>query len=98
MTTFHCIAEVRTADLAKNIPEEMKKETVRLVIKTHPRSSAMFDAFLNKNSPLMDKIGPGKQFPYVESRFCILSFRWNVVNPDKPYVELNDIVASGWEK
>lgn len=99
VTTFHCIAEVRTSDLAQNVPEEIKKETVRLVIKTHPGADkGMFDAFLNKNSPLMDRIGPGKAFPYVESRFCILSFRWNLKNPEKPYIELNDIVALGWEK
>lgn len=98
VATFHCIAEVRTSDLAKNIPEAMKKDTVRFAIKTNPHGTAMFDAFLNKNSPLMDRVGPRKEFPYAESRFCILSFRWNTENPDMPYVELNDIVASGWEK
>lgn len=98
VTTFHCIAEVRTSDLAKNVPDALKKDTVRMVIKTHPHGSALFDAFVNKNSPLMDRIGPNKEFPYVEPRFCILSFRWNMEDKNRPYVELNDIVAAGWEK
>lgn len=96
--TFHCIAEARTADLVKSLPEDLKKQMIRLVIKTHPSEKAAFDAFLNKNSPLMEKIGPRADFPYVEPRFCVLSFRWNTTNEKYPYIELVDIVTMGWER
>lgn len=96
--TFHCIAEARTADLVKNLPGELKKQMIRLVIKSHPRGKPAFDAFLNKKSPLMEKIGPRAEFPYVQPRFCVLSFRWNTEQADYPYIELVDIVTIGWEK
>ncbi|MBT8043829.1 MAG: hypothetical protein KJO79_02665 [Verrucomicrobiae bacterium] len=98
VTTFHCIAEARTADLAKDIPKELKKSMVRLVIKTHPYGAAKFDAYLSKNSPLMEHIGARKDFPYTEPRFCVLSFRWNTTDPNHPYIELNDIISQGWER
>ncbi|MBK1831139.1 hypothetical protein JIN77_10405 [Verrucomicrobiaceae bacterium R5-34] len=97
-TTFHCVAEARTADLAKNLPEDLKDGMIRFVIKDHPRSQAAFDAFLSKNSPMMDRIGPRADFPYVEARYCIMSFRWNTSRPDQPFIELIDIAAMGWEK
>lgn len=98
ITTFHCIAEARTAELVKNLPEEIKKQMIRLVISSHPGGKPAFDAFLNKNSPLMERIGARGDFPYVEPRFCVLSFRWNTENPKLPYIELVDIVTMGWEK
>lgn len=98
VTTFHCIAEARTADLAKNIPKKMRNSMIRLVIKTHPHGNAAFDAYLNKNSPLMKHIGPRKDIPFVQPRFCVLSFRWNTSNPELPYIELNDIITQGWER
>lgn len=98
ITTFHCIAEARTADLVKNLPEDLKGQMIRLVIMSHPGDKPAFDAFLNKNSPLMEQIGPRGAFPYVEPRFCVLSFRWNTKNPKYPYIELVDIVTLGWEK
>jgi len=97
-TTFHCIAEARTADLAKNLPDDLKKTMIRMVVKTHPRGKPAFDAFLSKNSPLMERIGPRGDFPYVEARFCILTFRWNTTRPKQPFIELIDIVTMGWEK
>lgn len=97
VTTFHCIAEARTADLARDIPKELKANMVRLVIKSHPSGASIFDAYLNKNSPLMEKIGSRKDFPYTEPRFCVLSFRWNTTDPNHPYIELNDIISQGWE-
>ena len=96
--TFHCIAEARTASLAKELPVELKDSMIRLVIKSHPLAAPAFDAYLNKNSPLMKDIGPRKDFPYTEARFCVLSFRWNTTHPGKPYIELNDIVRQGWER
>lgn len=98
VTTFHCIAEARTADLAKDIPKELKPNLIRLVIKTHPYGAPAFNAYLNKNSPLMEHIGSRKELPYTEPRFCILSFRWNTTDPNYPYIELNDIVCQGWER
>ncbi len=98
VTTFHCIAEARTAGLAKNLPEGSKGSVVRLEIKSHPDRSAIFNAYLNKNSPLMDQIGARKPFPYTEARFCVLSFRWNTDDKKHPYIELNDIVCQGWER
>ncbi|BDS07512.1 hypothetical protein NT6N_25520 [Oceaniferula spumae] len=98
ITTFHCIAEARTADLVKNLPEELKSQMIRLEIKSHPRGEPAFDAFLSKNSPLMDRIGPRGDFPYVEPRFCVLSFRWNTKNAEHKFIELTDIVTLGWEK
>lgn len=98
VTTFHCIAEARTADLAKDLPKELKKTMIRLVVKSHPHGAAAFNAYLNKNSPLMERIGTRKEFPYTEPRFCILSFRWNTTDPNHPYIELNDIVQQGWER
>lgn len=98
VTTFHCIAEARTAGLAKNLPDESKGSVVRLEIKSHPDRPAIFNAYLNKNSPLMDQIGPRKPFPYTEARFCVLSFRWNTDDKKHPYIELNDIVCQGWER
>jgi hypothetical protein len=98
VTTFHCIAEARTAELAKNLPKELKNKMVRLEIKTHPHGSAAFNAYLNKNSPLMEQIGPRKPFPYTEARFCVLSFRWNTTHQSHPYIELNDIVGQGWDR
>jgi len=98
VVTFHCIAEARTASLAKELPVSLKDSMIRLVIKSHPLAAPAFDAYLNKNSPLMKDIGPRKDFPYTEARFCILSFRWNTTHPSKPYIELNDIVRQGWER
>ena len=98
IVTFHCIAEARTADLVKILPEDLKKQMIRLVIKNHPRDGVVFDAFLSKNSPLMKKIGARAELPYVQSRFCTLSFRWNTENEKYPYIELVDIVALGWVK
>ncbi len=46
----------------------------------------MFDAYLNKNSPLMEHIGTRKDFPYIQPRFCVLSFRWNTTDPNHPYM------------
>ncbi len=97
-TTFHCIAEARTADLGKDIPKKLKPNFVRLVIRSHPYGAPMFDAYLNKKSPLMEHIGPRKEFPYTQARFCILSFRWNTTDPDHPYIELTDIICRGWER
>ncbi len=98
LITFHCIAEARTADLAKGIPKELKPNVVRLIIRSHPYGAAMFDAYLSKKSPLMEHIGPRKEFPYTETRFCILSFRWNTSYPGYPYIELTDIACQGWER
>lgn len=96
--TFHCIAEPRTTDFSKDLPEELKDSMVRLIIKSHPYNPATFNAYLNKNSPLMKRIGSGKDFPYTKSQFCILSFLWNTADPKHPYIELKDIVALTWEK
>ena len=98
VTTFHCIAEARTCDLAEEIPEEQKESMIRLAIKSHPFNPTIFNAYLNKKSPLMEHIGNSKSFPYTESRFCVMSFRWNTSNPEYPYIELTDIVGTGWEK
>jgi len=98
VTTFHCIAESRMAALSKDLPKELRESMARLVIKSHPRGSTVFDAYLNKNSPLMEHIGTRKDFPYIEPRFCVLSFRWNTTDPNHPYIELNDIVSQGWER
>ncbi len=95
--TFHCIAEANIADEVALLPDEMKKSMVRFSIKSHPYYPAHFDAFLPKDSPLMDQVGTGKAFPYTASRYCVLSFRWNTSTPEHPYIELSNIVnASGW--
>jgi len=98
ITTLHCIAEARTSDLAKELPEELKKSMVRLAIKSHPYDSTIFNAYLHKKSPLMEHIGSNKKFPYTSARLCVLSFLWNTTDPKHPYIELKDIVALTWEK
>jgi hypothetical protein len=98
ITTLHCIAEARTSDLAKELPEELKKSMVRLLIKSHPYDEPIFNAYLNKKSPLMKHIGSNKDLPYTSSRLCVLSFLWNTTDPNHPYIELKDIVTLTWEK
>ena len=98
ITTLHCIAEARTSDLAKELPEELKKSMVRLLIKSHPYDEPIFNAYLNKKSPLMKRIGSNKDLPYTSSRLCVLSFLWNTTDPNHPYIELKDIVTLTWEK
>lgn len=96
--TFHCIAEARTSALSKDLPEELKKTMVRLLIKSHPYNETTFNAYVNKKSPLMARIGSGKDFPYTRPRFCVLSFAWNTADPTHSYIELKDIVTMTWEK
>ena len=99
ITTFHCVAEIRsTSNIAENLPKDIKHQMICFKIKTHPHSEAVFNAFLNKNSPLVQRIGAGQDFPYAEPKICTLSFRWNLTHPQRPYIELHDIIAMGWEK
>ena len=98
VTTFHCIAEARTASLSKDLPDDLKDRMMRFVIKTHPNAEPAFNAYLSKSSPLMESIGPRKDFPLTVPRFCVLSFRWNTKDPARPYIELTDIIRQGWEK
>lgn len=98
VVTFHCIAEARTSALSEHLPEELKKDMVRLLIKTHPYNDAVFNAYVSKKSPLMAHIGSGKDLPYTRARYCVLSFLWNTTHPGHPYIELKDIVTMTWEK
>ena len=86
------------AALSKDLPKELRESMARLVIKSHPRGATMFDAYLNKNSSLMEHVATRKDFPYTVPRFCVLSFRWNTTDPNHPYIELNVIVSQGWER
>jgi hypothetical protein len=93
--TFHVTADAYKHCFDEIIPDWDHKSFLKL--RNHPRMPPRLIAYFNRKSPLADKISSPGALPWGESGICTVSVSWNTTDPERPFVELLDVIGFTWE-